>query len=253
MKTTALLRSLGVPVAAFTLALASADLAAQAPAPATAIQLATPEIETFGLARLAGRPVLASNQEQLSTIADFLINPQSGRVALALVPSGSDTFRLVPLAALQAGADNFVLRIDRAQWDKVGTITAAELKSRLNLNAEYQQRITQQFSLAQPLDSQGLDMLVRATSLRGQAVRSGNDQVGTIEDVAIDLPRQVSAAIVKADGSFGSNPQKFLLSFPQLQAGTDGTSFTTTLARPAFQAAQSSLTPTGFSLSLIHI
>lgn len=211
-----------------------------------AVQPVSPETENFALTKLAEKPVLSSSQEPLSTITDFLIDPRTGRAAFALVPSGSDTFRLVPLTAVTANPDGaLVLRIDRAQWDKVGTITAAELKGRVTLNAEHQQRLAQQFSLGQPLDPQGLDALLRATSLRGQAIRSGNDQAGTIDDVAIDIARQIAAPIVKSSAAFTGSEQKFLLPFAQLQIVEGQNAFTTRLGRAQFQQAQAFLSPTG--------
>lgn len=206
----------------------------------------TADLDSFTLSKLIDRPVQASNQEQLSTLKDFLIHPQTGRVAFAVVDSGSNTFRLVPLSALAPGntATAIVLRVDRNQWDKVGTVTDGELKGRIAINAEHQQRLSQQFALAQPVNSEGLDALVRATSLRGQTIRSGNDQLGAIEDVAVDLVRQTSAAVVKASAAFTGNEQKFLLPFHQLQATDNG--FTTPMTRAAFQAPVGAFAPTGY-------
>ena len=44
--------------------------------------------ENFTLSRLAGKPVRGTHQEEFSTIADYLIEPQTGRIHFALVPSG---------------------------------------------------------------------------------------------------------------------------------------------------------------------
>lgn len=208
----------------------------------------SPELESYTLAKLVDKPVQASNQEQLSILKDFLIHPPTGRVAFAVVDSGSNTFRLVPTSAFDVNhtANAIVLRLDRNQWDKVGTLTEGELKGRISLNAEHQQRLAQQFGLREALNAEGFDALMRATSLRGQALRAGNDSVGTIEDVAIDLARQTSAAIVKANAAFAGSEQRFLLRFDQLQSDDQG--FTTTLTRAAFQPVPAgAFGPTGYA------
>jgi sporulation protein YlmC with PRC-barrel domain len=220
------------------------------------LQLASAESDAFGLSQLAGKPVRGANQEQLGTVSDFLVEPKSGRIHYAIVPSGAgaagETFRLVPVGALEprSGVEGITVRIAQAQWDQVGTMTQAELPARVSLNDEQRQRLTQQFAVAnQPgFDAGNPGELVRASSLRGQALRSGNDQVGTIEDVAIDVRRRTAAAVLRTAGGFSGAEQRFLVPFHQLQVtGDAGAGLTTALGRNEFQQAQGALTPTGYT------
>lgn len=223
------------------------------PAPMN-LQVASADTDSFALSQHVGKPLRGSNQEQLGTISDFLIDPKSGQVRFVVVPSGAgeggETFRLVPMAALQStmGTDGLTARIDKSKWDQVGTMTQQELPSRVTLNTDQLQRLSQQFGLTGSAQETTTGELVRASSLKGQALRSGNDQVGTIEEVAIDVPRRMAAAVVKSSSAFTGSEQKFLVPFQQLQwSGEPSAGVTTTLTRNQFQQAQSALSPTGFT------
>src|SRR3954470_19433159 len=56
--------------------------------------------ESFSVTKLAGKPVRSANGEQPGEIGDFLIDPASGKVQFAIVPTGrgasGETYRLVP-------------------------------------------------------------------------------------------------------------------------------------------------------------
>src|SRR5687767_14659821 len=118
-----------VPTLVITLALAAAlpeRAHAQAQAPGQfggaplGLQLATSESNAFWLGQQVGKPLRGSSGEELGTISDFLIEPQTGRVRFAVVPSGAgeggETYRLVPMAALErtGGTDGLTARIAKA-------------------------------------------------------------------------------------------------------------------------------------------
>ena len=219
------------------------------------LQLATSESNAFWLGQQVGKPLRGSSGEELGTISDFLIEPQTGRVRFAVVPSGAgeggETYRLVPMAALEHSghADGLTARIGKAQWDRVGTMTTPQLSSRVTLNDEQHQRLAQQFALANlPAQETAAGELLRATALKERAVRSNNEQVGTIETVAIDVPRRTASAVVKSAGGFTGGEQRFLVPFTQLQwTGDVNAGATTTLTRNDFQQAQAAISPTGFT------
>lgn len=219
------------------------------------LQLASAETDAFALSQLTGKPLRGANQEQLGTVSDFLIDPKTGHVRFAVVPSGAgtsgETFRLVPMTALErtSGTDGLTVRIGKTEWDRVGTMTQDQLPARVTLNAEQLQRLAQQFAIgSQPGQDATAGELVRASSLKGQALRSGSDQVGTIEDVAIDVPRRMAAAVLKSAGGFTGSEQKYLVPFHQLQwSGDSSSGITTSLTRNEFQQAQSKLSPTGYT------
>ena len=218
----------------------------------TSVRLATPDSDSFGLSKLAGKPLHTPDRQQLGTVSDFLIEANTGRVHFALVPSGSgaagETFRLVPMAAVQpGGADGLNVRISPEEWNRVGTMTQAELPARVTLNADQLQRLGQQFTSAgQAVQLHANGELVRASSLKGQALRSGNDQVGTVDDVVIDLRQQVAAAVVKSANGYAGNEQRFLVPMAQIKGGADANAaLTTSLGRQEFAQAQAGATGFG--------
>jgi sporulation protein YlmC with PRC-barrel domain len=216
------------------------------------LQATSASTAAFALNQLAGKPVRGADQEQLGTVTDFLLEPQTGRVVFAIVPTGrgagGETFRLVPMATLDPAASSqeaLALKITRAQWDQVGTITEQEIQGRVSLNADLVQRNARQFSLPGAENAAAMSNLVRATGLRGQPVRSGAEQVGTIEDVLVDVVRQTAAAAVKPATNFAATNAAVIVPFAQLQFTPEG-AITTTLGRNEFQAA-GGLTPTGYT------
>lgn len=235
------------------LAFCAGGVAAHAQNPAgMSLEVASPQSEAFTLKNLSGKPVRASNQEQLSTVSDFLIEPQSGRVQFLVAPSGGgaegDTFRIIPIAAITASpsGDTFNLTIDRSQWEKVGTMTESRLRGKISINEEHQQRLAREMAMSGQPASTGALEFVRASELRGREIRAGNEQVGTIEDVVIDLHNKIAAPLVTPAGGFAAGAQKFLVPFQQLQLGDQAQgAINTTLTRADFQRLQPGLSPTG--------
>lgn len=214
------------------------------------VQVANSEAEAFSLQKLAGKPLRGGAQEELGTISDFLIDPQTGHVRYAVAPSGAgssgETYRLIPISALDptSGTEGLRISISKAQWDQVGTMTEQELKGSVSLNEDQRQRLTQQFALRQQPTQPAAGELLRASQLRGKTLQSGGQQLGSIQDVAVDVRHQVAAALVTPMGAAG---QKFLVPFAQLQiSNLDQPSVNTTLTRMHFQQAQSG-TPTGLT------
>jgi hypothetical protein len=213
------------------------------------LHAARPETASLGVSQFANKPLRASNQEQLGNVADFLLETQSGKLRYAVVPSGSsasgETYRLVPIAALDAASNNeaLVARINREQWDRVGTFTEAELPGRLSLSAEQEQRTAQQFNVAP--EAGASNDLTRASKWKGQSVHSGSDLLGTIDDVVVDVPSRAAAALLAPAAGLAAN-QKLVVPFERLQLTGNGQApISTTLTRADFQAAQGAFQPTG--------
>lgn len=219
------------------------------------LEVASPQAEAFAVGKLTGHPLNASNGEQMSTITDFLIEPQSGRVHFAVAGSGAgpkgETYRIIPMAALNSspGGETFTVRLDRNQWDKVGTLIESRLQGKISIEEDHQQRLQHQFALAgQPAPA---IELIRASQLRGREVRAGNEQIGRVEDVVIDLHNHRAAPMVTLSSGFAGGSQKFLLPFAQLQLGDQPeAAITTSLTRADFQRVQPGLSPTGQSSAM---
>ncbi len=207
-----------------------------ATAPTSSAQPLSSANGALPLSQLANEPVRGSNQEQFGTVSDFLIDAQTGAVAYAVVPSGGATYRLVPMAAVDAGSGQgaLVLRISQAQWNQAGTITEAEIRGQVTLHADQVQRIARQFGLAGQENAAALSNLVRATALRGQPVRSGTQPVGTIDDVLVDLTQRSAAVALRLASGYAAR-QSTVVPFAQLQFGNEG-AITTTLGRNEFSS-----------------
>ncbi len=229
---------------------AVATARAQLPAPGAPgyqpIELVTPETQAFALGQLAGKPVRGFNQEEFGTVSDFLIEPKSGRVHFAVAPAGGNTFRILPMSALQQGSGTagVMLTLDRARWEKVGTISQGELENRVNIDAAHQQRLHEQFQLA--AGEQPIEGLMRASRLKGREVLSGNEVLGTVEDVVIDFHNKIAAPLIKLTTGFGGGEQGVLIHFSRLQVTPEGQGVIANVNRGEFHALRSRLTPTGY-------
>lgn len=215
------------------------------------LEVATARSEAAGLSKLAGKPIRGTHQEQLGTLSDFLVEPSSGKLRFAVVPSGGgasgETFRLVPISALKtdAGADALTTQLDQPRWDQVGTFTTEQLQGSIALNSDQQQRLSQQFGLGGS-DPNGTNGLIKASVLKGREIRAGNDTIGRVEDVVIDLHNKIAAPLVSTAAGFAGSANRFLLPFDKLQmAGDASGTLTTSLNRWDFQQLQPGTSPTG--------
>jgi sporulation protein YlmC with PRC-barrel domain len=217
---------------------------------AASVQVATPEANAFSLQALAGKPVHGASQEVLGILTDFLIEPQTGKVEYAVVPSGVDaageTYRLIPIAALDpaSGTEGLRTHVSKAQWNQVGTLPDRQLRGAISLHPAHRQQFNQQYGLGMPAPGTS-GALVRVSELRGKTLQTWGQQLGTIQDVAIDVRHQVAAAVVTpTDTTLGAG-QTFLVPFTQLQIGSpDQSAINTVLTREHFQQALSGM-PTG--------
>ena len=233
------------------LALAGISPALQGQQPTTTHQLqnieqVTPQSENSALGNIVGKPVRNQNQEQLSTVQDFLVDPQTGRVHFAVVDSGSNTSRIIPMQALQpgSGTEGLIVQRERAQWDQVGTMTAEQLQGKVDIYGDHQQRLAQQFGLGS--SEPAANDLIRASSLKGRELRAASQELGRIEDVVIDFANRIAAPMVAVNTS-GMN-QKYLVPMQQLQITEGQGAISTTLSRNQFMGSQpGAFAATGFN------
>lgn len=83
---------------------------------------------------------------------------------------------------------------------------------------------------------------VLASNLKGKDLRSGNEEIGEIENVAIDLQQGIAMAVVKVESAAAAGGDNtFHVPFESLQISSTGAdSVSTTLARTDFTQVQSS-------------
>jgi sporulation protein YlmC with PRC-barrel domain len=227
-------------------------LRSQLPAPGQPgyqpVEVVTPQLQDFAVGHLAGKPVRGSNQEELATISEFLIDPRSGRVPFAVVNAGSKTFRLVPMSALQqgSGTGGIQLNLTRAQWDQIPTMSEQELLGSVSIDATRQQQFQQRFQL--PAAEPAADNLIRATLMNEREVRIGNDTVGKVDDVIIDFHNRIAAPSVKMNPSFGPTDHNVLIHFPALQVNPEprGAITANVSVNDLRSPGSSQLAPTGY-------
>jgi sporulation protein YlmC with PRC-barrel domain len=215
------------------------------------VQVASPAAQAFSLAAMADKPIRDAGQEILGTLTDFLIDPRTGKVEFAVVPSGVDaageTYRLIPAGTLElnTSAEGLRAKINPAQWHQVESIPDRQLRGSISLNPAQRQRLDQQFGATRYQDPRMQAMLVRTSELRGKTLQTRGNQLGVVQDVAIDVRHQMAAALVNATDS----GQTFLVAFSQLQVGPpEQSSINTPLTAAHFKQAQTGM-PTGLSSS----
>lgn len=247
-----------LPRASLTLALLAIGLASapalrsQLPGPGQPgyqpVEVVTPQLQDFAVGHLAGKPVRSSNQEDLGTVSEFALDPQSGRVHFAIVNAGPRTFRLVPMSALQpnSGPGGLVLNISRAEWERIPTFSEQELLEHVSLDAPRQQQLQQQFHLAAA--EPPAQNLIRSTLMNEREVRVGNQAVGKVDDVVIDFHNRIAAPSVKLNAGYGPGNSNVLIHFGSLQVSPEprGAVTANVSVNDLRSPASSRLMPTGY-------
>lgn len=211
---------------------------------------------------LLGRDIRTPQDEDLGQLSDFVIDAQSGKVLYAVVASGGvvgigQTLRAVPVTALKqsssSGSEQMLINIDQAKWDQAPTFEKNQLASLSHdqrgqeLHQYYGQTApsrTQPSSRTQQgvatqgdrQTTQGAAQLVLATDIIGQDVRSGSQEVGSVEDVIIQLRSRSAAALLDPADSLADANRSFLVPFNKLTRDNEG-NLSATLSREDFANA----------------
>jgi sporulation protein YlmC with PRC-barrel domain/osmotically-inducible protein OsmY len=98
---------------------------------------------------------------------------------------------------------------------------------------------TSSATMTSSYSAQSSSDFVLASELKGKQVRSAEEEVGTIEDIAIDVQQGTAKAVISAESSFAGQSGKFHVPFSKLDIeGADNDTVTTTLSREDFSRAQ---------------
>lgn len=226
---------------------------ATATASSEAVQVASPDAKDRGLRRYAGLEVRTDGGERLGTLKDFVIDAASGKIAYAVVSSGGvlgagDTLRAVPANAVQRSTaiDGFVIHIDPARWTDVPALSEDDFDSgRVSISTDQQRRLHELFetepaAIELAATSSDSMQLQRASEIRGKAIQSGQQNVGDIEEIVIDLDRGTAAALVAPTNEFTAADADYLVPIQRLNLASDDGVATTTLSETDFEQAPSS-------------
>ena len=266
--------SLSAPAAVLTFALLSETLCAQVTGtqmPVTpqrpqnprdidgTVRVATPEAPGRSIGEFAGRSVRTRKGEDLGTIKDVVIDVHAGRIVYALVASRTnEALRLVPFAALDQleNANGTTVEIELANWEQLAPVRAQEFETgRLTLSEADRQLLAERFGKTEPRPpgappssgsqrgagarTSGGSQLLPLGQLRGKKVSTGNENVGTINDVMVDTNLMTAAAVIAAEPDFVAGGQRFIVSLRQLNiAARDLDPITIALTRADFEKAQ---------------
>lgn len=213
---------------------------------------------------LTGMAVKNRNGDSLGKVKDFVIDARSGQVIYTVIGSGGvlgigETLHAVPVAALNyegaGGDERLTLDIDSARWSQAPRFRKDRLSS---LQGDQEGRSTYEYygqtwrepgqgiTMQTPSQRQegsaqkpaaGQSQFVVASDIIGKNIRSGSQDVGSIEDVLVQLQSRSAAVLLDPDDSFTGTDQKFIVPFSRLSlSGSD--MLTTSLSREDFSSAQ---------------
>lgn len=227
------------------------------------VRVATEDAEDHTDRKLAGQHVRGRASEDLGRVHDFLVDAASGRVEYAVISSGGlggmgDKLRLLPMSALRRGEkeDEFSLAIDEAQWNQITPLSDEAFKAaEVTVTDDEKRRLAGHFSgSAQATtgsDSRAYTAsqtarLLKASDLRGKDVRSGSQEIGSIEGLVVDLQTGTASALFDGKRDFLGTNQKYLVPLSQFTLASKEAPAETSLTRADFTSGSTvSSTATG--------
>lgn len=149
------------------------------------------------------RPVLNIAGTTLGTLQDFLLDRTSGRLAYAVVD--------IPHAALHERRR--LLGGDALRWNP--TAKSFEVEAAAEVPTDESEGILQH------------NTFLRASSLPGHAVRSGERTIGRIADVVFDIATRTAAPVLRPDPSVLRTQRSFVLPLSRVRLAAPETVVTT--------------------------
>ena len=162
--------------------------------------------------------------------------------------------RLVPVETVRRTNRGLEVEILQSAWLEVPPVSDANyVVDRFDISPAQHQIMVQQFqspnSSARPVDAplgtpgapggQVVSGLLRASALRGKDARIGNEPVGEIKDVIVDLARGTAAALLESAGGFTGTAAKYIVPLSRFTLETAKQNpIGTTLTRADFDRAQ---------------
>ncbi len=210
---------------------------------------------------LTGMDVKNRSGDTLGKVKDFVIDAHSGQVVYAVVGSGGvlgvgETLHAVPVTALNydtsTNEERLTLDIDSARWSQAPRFRKERLSS---LQADQEGKATYEYygqtwrGAAEaakneigrnlPGGRQLQQQLVLSSDLKGKNVRSGDQKIGEIEDVLVQLENHTAAALLDPDNDFAGTREKYIVPFNKfIIPSASSEPFGTSLTRQDFASAQ---------------
>jgi sporulation protein YlmC with PRC-barrel domain len=184
---------------------------------------------------LIGKKITGNGQQDLGTIKDFFLDARSGRIAFVVAAgaNANDPMRLLSPQAFQSSSPGSEInaQLDPAAFQAAPTITQQEFDSG-NPPA----------NLANTMYNGRGGQLVRASKLTTRQVSSSGQEVGTIDEVGINLQAGTASLLFRTNPNFAGAESRFELPLNRLEYAQGG-QLTTRLTRADFaQVPGSNLT-----------
>ncbi len=224
--------------------------------------------KTHTAKKLAGEKVRGSDNKDLGSVKDFLVDPHAGTVNYAIVSSGGlagigDKLRLVPFAALKESGEKkgtFTLNVDKAQFEQLPLVQEDEFKSGRFTVTDAQRRQLEQLGKKTEATSTSATAdlnttLVRADDITGKDVRSGSADIGKISAIVIDTEAGTATALFEPKSGFlKQQNRKFLLSLSRLDITAEKhAALTTTLTATDFEKSEGIIGATASSSTASNV
>ncbi len=200
-----------------------------------------------------GMPVRSATGATLGRISNLVIDTRTGEIVFAVVSTGGvlgigDTQRAVPFSALRlsqetrAGAE---LDIDEARWTSAPKFHAEELstlsneRSAADIHTYYSSdpaRITRPRG---DNDNAGARRELALSSwLRGKELRSGDQALGEVEDVVVQLDKRQAALLLDPSDTVSAGNDRYVVPVNQIAVSRmDDGALTTQLAPERLRSA----------------
>lgn len=209
---------------------------------------------------IIGKQVTDSSGKDVGKIKDFVIDRGSGEIRYVLVSSGGlfgidDQVRAVPPAAINPSNSNdgYTVNLDNQKWKDAPTAADNQL-SALQQNQrgnEIYKYYGKSWKNANSDQNQGLTY---ATELKGRHIHSNGKDVGTIDDLMVNLDRGRASVVLDTDSNFTGSDSKYVVSFDKITA-PDGSNnkLNTSLTKSDFQNANAFSEDTWLIPSFVEI
>ncbi len=191
---------------------------------------------------IIGQKVRSADEEDLGEVEDLVIDTRTGRIAYALISSGTAAaLRPVPFDAVHGTrADRGALVIDlgNANWSDAPTLRdndiaqlTADRRGR-DIHAYYGRKTVDLADSVRDVALGSLGPLMSAKKMVGLKIRREGREVGHVEDVLINPQRRTASVLLDPMDDFADPDGKFVVRFSQLSRDPVGDDVLTTTLTP---------------------
>ena len=188
-----------------------------------------------------GQDVLDRAGNRLGELNDVIVNTKSGKAVMATIGTGGvlgvgERVRAVPFSRLSQRSDNELqLDVDGTKWSAAPQLNREEISA---LTEERGREIFTHYGAEWKKEMVGVNTLAFATHLSGKDLMNGNQEVGDVEDVIVNMSNQRASLLIDPNDNFTGSNEKFVVSLNKVSGfGQGREKLTTDLTRNEFERA----------------